>query len=109
MARILIDEKSWIKLTGIFEKLYPKSLIWAYGSRIDGTAHSGSDLDLAIVDYGQDDRDYMGLKKAIQESNIPFLIDIFELDKLPDSFQQEIKRSYAVLYNGKVQRNLGVP
>lgn len=100
MAKIIIDEKSLAELTGIFKKLYPKSLIWAFGSRVDGSAHSGSDLDLIIVDYGQENTDYIDLKETLKESSIPFLIDIFELNKLPDSFQQEIKRNYVVLYDG---------
>jgi predicted nucleotidyltransferase len=100
MTDIFIDEKSLAELTGIFKKLYPKSLIWAFGSRVDGSAHSGSDLDLAIVDYGQEETDYLELKETIKESNIPFLIDIFELNKLPESFQKEIKRVYAILYDG---------
>lgn len=100
MTKIFIDEKSLTELRGIFIKLYPKSIIWAFGSRVNGSAHLGSDLDLAIVDYGQKDTDYLGLKEAIQESNIPFLIDIFEISKLPDSFKKEIKNHYVVLYDG---------
>jgi len=101
MDNLMIEEKHLVELKEIIKKFYPKSLIWAFGSRMDGSAHSGSDLDLVIVDYGQEDSDYLRLKVAFQESNIPFLIDIFELNKLPESFQQEIKRQHLVLYDGR--------
>ena len=104
MAEIFIDDKSLAELKGIFEKLCPASLVWAFGSRVDGSAHSGSDLDLVIVDYGQEETGYIELKDAVKESSIPFLIDVFELNKLPESFQREIKRSYVVLYDGHKER-----
>jgi predicted nucleotidyltransferase len=100
MTKIFIDHKSLAELTEIFRRFCPKSLVWAFGSRVDGSAHCGSDLDLAIVDYGQEDRDYIELQQALKDSNIPFLIDIFELEKLPESFQQEIRDSHRVLYDG---------
>ncbi len=109
MAEIFIEKRHLAELTEIFARLSPKALIWAFGSRIDGSAHSGSDLDLAIVEYGGDDADYMELREAITESNIPFLIDIFELHKLPESFQQEIRRNFVVLYDGREKKNPEIP
>lgn len=101
MNNLFIDNKYLAELKDIIKRLYPKSVIWAFGSRIDGSAHSGSDLDLAIVGYGQEETDYTGLKEELKESSIPFLIDIFELDKLPENFQQEIKRHHIILYDGR--------
>jgi len=100
MNRLFINKKHLEELINIFKTNYPNSVIWAYGSRIKGTAHEGSDLDLVIVDYGQDKNDYLELTEIINQSNIPFLIDIFELKRLPHSFQEEIKRDYVVLYDG---------
>ncbi len=100
MGRLFIDNKSLEELLTIIKMNYPNSVIWAYGSRIKGTAHQGSDLDLVIVDYGQDEHDYMGFKDILTQSNIPFLIDIFEIDRLPQSFRDEIKSDYVVLYDG---------
>ncbi|WGK70395.1 nucleotidyltransferase domain-containing protein [Candidatus Haliotispira prima] len=106
MAEIVMDDSSLAVLKGIVKNLCPKSVIWAFGSRVDGSAHSGSDLDLAIVDFGQEGADYGELKAAVRESHIPFLIDIFELNRLPESFQREIQRSYVVLYDGRDGENL---
>lgn len=74
------------------------TVVWAYGSRVDGTAHEGSDLDLVVKEFGQDDANLFELREELKESNIPFLIDIFEFNKLPESFQKEIEKNYVVIY-----------
>jgi predicted nucleotidyltransferase len=85
-------------LTDIFEKYSPNAEIWAYGSRVGGDAHEGSDLDLAIKNLGASDTPAYELKEIISDSNIPFLVDILEFDKLPDSFQKEIMKKYVIIY-----------
>jgi len=40
----------------------------------------------------------MELKEIIRESNIPFMVDIFELHRLPQYMQDEIKRNYVEIY-----------
>lgn len=48
--------------------------VWAYGSRVDGTAHDGSDLDLVLRSQngGKLPIDVlMDIKEKIQQSNIP--------------------------------------
>ena len=76
--------------------------VWAYGSRVDGTAHEGSDLDLVIrtpdlqklpIDIYQD------LKEKIQESNIPIIVGLFDWARLPKSFHQNIIALHEVLYS----------
>lgn len=99
MTDILIEQIFLDEIKSIIKQFYPNAVVWAYGSRIDGTAHEGSDLDLVIKDYGQKDAYLFELKEALQESNVPFLIDIFEFDKLPENFQKEIKKKYVVFYD----------
>jgi predicted nucleotidyltransferase len=106
MTDILVEQKFLDEIKSIIKRTYPNAVVWAYGSRIngillEGTAHEGSDLDLVVKDFGQKDAYIFELKEAFQESNVPFLIDIFELDRLPENFQKEIKKSYVVLYDGK--------
>jgi predicted nucleotidyltransferase len=72
----------------------------AYGSRVDGTAHDASDLDLSLkttsgapVERGV----FFGFVKAVKYSNIPFLVDIFDYARLPESFQVAIDEGGVVL------------
>ena len=100
MADFLIKQEYLAKIRAIIKRLCPNAVVWAYGSRVGGDAHSGSDLDLAVKDFGQTDASIATLKEAFEESNIPFLIDLTEFDKLPISFQQEIEKKYIVIYRG---------
>lgn len=97
MNKLFIKPEYLKMLMDIFDSYCPDAEIWAYGSRIDGTAHDGSDLDLVVKDFHSKTA-YIGeLKELLSESNIPFLIDIFEFEKLPDSFKEEIKKNYIVI------------
>lgn len=85
-------------LQDIFLHYCPKAEIWAYGSRIHGDSHSGSDLDLAVKSFNDPGKNLSELRDLLIESNIPFLIDIHEYEKLPRSFQQEILKNYIVIF-----------
>jgi len=101
MTKLFIEERHKKLLLDIFKALAPETTIWAYGSRVNGTAHEGSDLDLVIVNDNDGNFDYTKLKEAINESNVPFLVDLLQLSKLPESFQDEIKQNYLEFYNGQ--------
>jgi predicted nucleotidyltransferase len=100
MTKLFVKPRHLVMLTDIFKAHCPSAEIWAYGSRVGGDAHDGSDLDLAIKTLGEAEITAYELKEIITESNIPFLIDLFEFDKLPESFQKEIERNYVVIYKG---------
>lgn len=82
----------------------PKAEVWAYGSRVNGTSHDASDLDLVLrgpnLQRIPTDQLY-DLVEAIEESNIPILIDIHDWSTIPDYFKPNIRDSYEVLVGGK--------
>ena len=92
MPDLFLKQQYLAELTDIFAKYCPKAEIWAYGSRVKGNFHDGSDLDLCIKDFGNKDCSVSELKELINKSNIPILIDISLYDYLPDSFQKEIDK-----------------
>ncbi len=78
--------------------------IWAYGSRVNGDSHDGSDLDLVIRSNNLEKLkidEYLDFKEKIKESNIPILVDCFDWSRLPDSFHSNILSNYEVLYSKK--------
>uniref|UniRef100_C6DYZ6 DNA polymerase beta domain protein region n=1 Tax=Geobacter sp. (strain M21) TaxID=443144 RepID=C6DYZ6_GEOSM len=78
----------------------PYAEVWAYGSRVQGTSHDGSDLDLVVrnpEDLTKPQPDLFLLKDALSESNIPILIDVLDWAQIPESFRQEIVRGGMVL------------
>jgi len=78
--------------------------VWAYGSRVNGTAHDGSDLDLVVrsSDLSPVPADiFMRLYEKIKESNIPILVELRDWARLPASFHKNIERRYEVLFDSR--------
>lgn len=98
MTKLFVEEKYLKILKQIFDKYCPEATVLAYGSRIKNEAHSGSDLDLAIKNFDEIKYSLYDIKQAINDSNIPFLVDIFILEQLPKSFQKEINKENIVIY-----------
>ena len=74
--------------------------IWAYGSRVNGQSHEGSDLDLALrgPKLAEIPSSQLGyFQEALQESTLPFLVEARDWARLPERFHGEIQRNYAVL------------
>jgi len=78
----------------------PNAEVWAYGSRVTGESHDGSDLDLVLrnpVDLTAPQEELFELKEALTESNLPILVDVFDWTRLPESFYPEIEARYVVV------------
>jgi predicted nucleotidyltransferase len=90
----------------ILGQFVPNEEVWAYGSRVDGSGHELSDLDLVIRHLG--DLKQAGvldaLKEALSESNLPFLVDVHDWARLPAEFLANIEAQHVVIQNGG-QRN----
>ena len=97
MSKLFIKPEHLKMLKDIFASYCPEAEIWAYGSRLTGDAHEGSDLDLAVKDFHRKNANLSELKSLLTDSNIPFIVDIHEFDKLPKSFQDEILKNYIIL------------
>ena len=78
----------------------PDIQVWAYGSRINGRSHDGSDLDLVLrgrdrqaIPAGQ----LLDFEEAVQESTLPFVVEARDWARLPARFRRDIKREHVVL------------
>ena len=73
---------------------------WAYGSRVNGRSHDGSDLDLVLRGPKLDQipaEELIDFAEAVRESAIPFLVEARDWARLPEPFHREIERSHVVL------------
>lgn len=102
--KLFIKQKYLDELISIFDLRCPNAIIWAYGSRVNGDAHDGSDLDLVVKDFGNSDCYLYELKEYLKDSNIPFLIDIVEYKYIPESFQKEIEKNYIEIYPRNIKK-----
>lgn len=78
----------------------PDVEVWAYGSRVNGRSHDGSDLDLVLRGPGLQEipvDDLADFEEAVRESTIPFLVEARDWARLPKRFHPEIERDYVVV------------
>ena len=74
--------------------------IWAYGSRVNGQSHDGSDLDLVLRAPNLAETPALQLaefEEALRDSTLPFLVDVHDWARLPESFHRRIEGEYVVL------------
>lgn len=90
-------------LQALLAEHVPQAEVWAYGSRVTGGAHEGSDLDLVLrnpADLTQTVETWFDLKEALQESALPILVDLHLWAHLPTAFHRNIESAYVVVQTG---------
>ena len=98
--RLLLKPRHRRMLEEILREHVPGVEVWAYGSRVSGQSHDGSDLDLVLrapdleeIPIGK----LVELEEALRLSTIPFLVEARDWARLPESFCREIERDFVVL------------
>jgi len=85
-------------LLGILERYVPGTEIWAFGSRIKGTARPFSDLDLVVVnDRPLTAQARAELNYALSESNLPIKMDLIEWARTSPDFRDVILQNHQIL------------
>jgi predicted nucleotidyltransferase len=87
----------------------PHAEVWAYGSRVTGSGHEASDLDL-VLRNPQNPLEETGalydLKEAFIESNLPIRVDVMDWARIPASFHREIERAHVVVQEGDLDDSI---
>lgn len=75
----------------------PHMQVWAFGSRIKGTARASSDLDLVFF-AGEADKPQLSiLREALEESLLPFAVDMLVWNDISPAFQAHIQAQFLAL------------
>ncbi len=69
----------------------PGVAAWAYGSRVKWTSRPESDLDLVVFAPPEQKADVSSLREAFEESNLPFRVDLFVWNEVPETFRENIE------------------
>ena len=111
--RLHLLPKHRLVLEALLQKHLPDVEVWAYGSRVNGRSHDGSDLDLVLRGPGLNEipsGDLSDFEEAVRESNIPFLVEARDWARLPARFHKEIERDHVVLVgSGPRREHPGAP
>lgn len=79
----------------------PDVEVLAYGSRVSGASHEGSDLDLTARNPQCPHlplRNLGEVRDAFSGSDLPILVGIQDWARIPDSFREEITRTGIVIF-----------
>ena len=107
--RLHLSPKHRAEIEALLRKHLPDVEVWAYGSRVTGRSHDGSDLDLVLRGPGLQGIpvDALGdFQEAIRHSNIPFLVEAHDWTRLPTHFHHEIEHDHVVLVTDPGRRGL---
>lgn len=85
----------------LLKRHIPNTIVWAYGSRVKGNAKPSSDLDLVAFVGTKQTLAISKLREAFDESNLPFRVDLFIWDQIPDVFKATIRKSHVIIQNGQ--------
>ena len=75
----------------------PGAAAWVYGSRAKWTSRSKSDLDLVVFPTREQRQCVGNLREAFEQSNLPFRVDLFVWDEVPNSFRKQIEDHHVPL------------
>jgi predicted nucleotidyltransferase len=95
---IEITDQEREKIVNILGFYIPEMEVWAFGSRVKGTAKSYSDLDLLVIGEEKMSINRMGeLIEAFQESDLPFRVDLLDWHRISPEFRKVIEQKYAII------------
>jgi uncharacterized protein len=94
MAKINITEKQEHIVKTLFSRYLPNTRVWVYGSRISGNSNENSDLDLVVFSSDKQRAGLAELRENLEESSLPFRVDLFVWELIPENFKSNIVKNY---------------
>ena len=89
----------------LLQRHLPNTTAWVYGSRAKWTSSPQSDLDLVVFATPEQNGRVSYLREALEESSLPFRVDLFVWDTVPEQFRKHIKRDHVVMVE-REERNV---
>ena len=94
-----INENYKQKIISLISAILPNAKIYLFGSRAKGNYHETSDIDIAIDNNKKIDRKIISqVKNAIDSFNIPYTIDIVDLNNVSETLKKQLERD-KILWN----------
>ena len=88
----------------LLERHLPNTTVWVYGSRAKWTARPQSDLDMVVFATPEQASRVSNLREAFEDSNLPFRVDLFVWDAVPERFRKQIEAEHVVLRSIQMSR-----
>lgn len=97
-----LSPKIQTMIQDILAEFAPQREVWAFGSRVKGTAKPYSDLDLVILgDTALPTRQFNLLIEAFEESELPIRVELVEWGALSPAFRETIRHQHEIIQSGE--------
>ena len=93
------------EVAALLQRYLPDTEVWAYGSRVKFTAKPHSDLDMVAFASKEQSQAVANLREAFEESYLPFRVDLFVWDEVPEGFYGNIEEVRVVVQEKKHSKN----
>jgi uncharacterized protein len=80
----------------LLKKLPDDSQVFLFGSRAKGDAGFASDFDIGIVSDNLDPMILVELADIIEESFVPYKVDLVDFSKVDDSFKKQALKKIVI-------------
>lgn len=91
----------WDTVRRILQTCVPQHEVWAFGSRVKGTAKPHSDLDLAIITRQPMPLSVLAtLNDAFAESDLPWRVDVVDWATTSETFRDIIEQDKVLVQRG---------
>jgi len=88
-----LSERDMNTIHNIFKKYPDVKQVHIFGSRAKGNFHSGSDIDLAIINDGLNPQTILSLTSDFEESSLPYKVDLVDFNTIKTlAFIEHIER-----------------
>ena len=96
-AKIITYQKLYKKSEDFIKRLLIENLpagskIFLFGSRAKGDSSKSSDIDVGVMSGNLDKKTIIKIKEIIDESFVPFRVDIVDFSKVDENFKKEALR-----------------
>ena len=98
---IQISSESRRIIESLLDRHLPGVEAWVYGSRAKLTSTPKSDLDLVVFATSGQELQVGDLREAFEESDLPFRVDLFVWDEVPEGFRRQIEVDHIVFVKRK--------
>lgn len=100
LTALALTPRHLAELRALLARHVPDAEVWAFGSRVSGGAHEGSDLDLmlrSVQDPAQPVAGSAALQEALQDSALPMMVEVHDWALVPAAFHESIQQAHVRL------------
>jgi predicted nucleotidyltransferase len=95
-----LNDRDIKTIYNIFGKYPEVKTVWLFGSRAKGTFHTGSDIDMAVMDSDVSNETVRNILSDFEDSTLPYFTDVVNYHKTEhEELKEHIQRVGVLLYD----------